>query len=310
MNNTLVKGLGLLEVLAHADRPLGVTELAARIGLGKSNVHRLLQALVELGYVRRDGEAGEYAASIRLWELGSAVLTNLDLRRAAQSWMDWLLDRTRETVHLSVLDGDDVVYVHKLDSPEPVRAYTQIGGRAPAYAVATGKAMLAWIDGGALEAVSHRLHAFSSRTLTDPAEFLRDMERVRQQGFAVNRGEWRESVGGVAAPVRDPSGRVVAAVGLSGPIERLRPSTLKALAADVIRAADGVGAALAGHERVPDRSAARSAHPSASTSASTSVPTSAATSAATPSSAARSAYPSVAPAPRTGRAPAGPRRAA
>ncbi|MFZ4758175.1 MAG: IclR family transcriptional regulator [Burkholderiaceae bacterium] len=258
MNNTLVKGLGLLEVLAHADRPLGVTELATRIGLGKSNVHRLLQALVELGYVRRDGEAGEYAASIRLWELGSAVLANLDLRRAAQSWMDWLLDRTRETVHLSVLDGDDVVYVHKLDSPEPVRAYTQIGGRAPAYAVATGKAMLAFVDGSALDAVSHRLHAYSSRTLTNPAEFLRDMERVRQQGYAVNRGEWRESVGGVAAPVRDPSGRVVAAVGLSGPIERLRPSTLKALAADVIRAADGVGAALAGRAGAPERDAERS----------------------------------------------------
>ena len=77
------------------------------------------------------------------------------------------------------------------------------------------------------------------------------MARVRQQGYAVNRGEWRESVGGIAAPVRDPSGRVVAAVGLSGPIDRLRPSSLKALSADVIRAADGVGAALAGDDRSP-----------------------------------------------------------
>ena len=246
MNNTLIKGLGLLEVLAHADRPLGVTELATRIGLGKSNVHRLLQALVELGYVRRDGDSGAYAASIRLWELGSAVLANLDLRRAAQDWMDWLLDRTRETVHLSVLDGDEVVYVHKLDSPEPVRAYSQIGGRAPAHCVATGKAMLAWIGDGPLEAMSRRLRGWSPRTVTDPAEFLREMERIRQVGYAVNRGEWRESVGGIAAPVRDPSGRVVAAVGLSGPIERLRPATLKALSADVIRAADGVGVHVGG----------------------------------------------------------------
>ena len=256
MNNTLIKGLGLLEVLAHADRPLGVTELAHRIGIGKSNVHRLLQALVELGYVRRDGDAGSYAASIRLWELGSAVLANLDLKRAAQSWMDWLLDRTRETVHLSVLDGDEVVYVHKLDSLEPVRAYTQIGGRAPAHCVATGKAMLAWTGEPQLEALSRRLRAASPRTITDPAEFVREMERVRQSGFAVNRGEWRESVGGVAAPVRDPSGRVVAAVGLSGPIERLRPSSFKSLSADVIRAAEGTSAALAGEGRAPARLAA------------------------------------------------------
>jgi len=94
MNNTLVKGLGLLEVLARSERPMGVTELATRLGIGKSNVHRLLQALVELGYARRDATGGgTYAATIRLWELGSAVLAHLDLRRAAQSWMEWLLDR-------------------------------------------------------------------------------------------------------------------------------------------------------------------------------------------------------------------------
>jgi IclR family KDG regulon transcriptional repressor len=251
MNNTLIKGLALLEVLAHSERPMGVTELATRIGIGKSNVHRLLQALVELGYVRRDADSGAYAASIRLWELGSAVLANLDLRRVSQSWMEWLLERTRETVHLSVLDGDEVVYVHKLDSTEPVRAYSQVGGRAPAHCVATGKAMLAWIGAPQLDAMSTRLHAHSPRTVTAPAEFLREMERVRQQGYAVNRGEWRESVGGVAAPVHEPGGAVVAAVGISGPIERLRPSMLKALAADVLKAAAGITEALAGSGQAP-----------------------------------------------------------
>jgi len=183
MNNTLIKGLGLLEVLAHSDRPMGVTELATRIGIGKSNVHRLLQALVALGYVRRDADTGAYAASIRLWELGSAVLANLDLRRVSQSWMEWLLERTRETVHLSVLDGDEVVYVHKLDSPEPVRAYSQVGGRAPAHCVATGKAMLAWVGEPQLAAFATRLHAHSPRTVTAPAEFLREMERSPAAGL-------------------------------------------------------------------------------------------------------------------------------
>jgi len=254
MNNTLIKGLGLLEVLARSDRALGVTELAARMGIGKSNVHRVLQALVELGYVRRD-PAGSYAASIRLWELGSAMLANLDLRRASQAWMDWLLERSRETVHLSVLDGDEVVYVHKVDSPEPVRAYSQIGGRAPAHCVATGKAMLAWQGEVALAALSQRLRAWSPRTVTDPAEFLREMDRVRQVGYAINRGEWRESVGGIAAPVRDPGARVIAAIGLSGPIERLRPAGLRLLAAEVIRAAEGVSASLAGAPTAPPQTA-------------------------------------------------------
>jgi IclR family KDG regulon transcriptional repressor len=251
MNNTLIKGLGLLEVLARSERPMGVTELANRLGIGKSNVHRLLQALVELGYARRNEENGSYAASIRIWELGSAMLANLDLPRVAQAWMAWLLDRHRETVHLSVLDGDEVVYVHKLDSPEPVRAYTEVGGRAPAPCVATGKAMLAWIGEPQLVALSKRLRGHSPSTVTSPDDFLREMDRIRQQGYAINRGEWRESVGGLAAPIRDPGGRVIAAVGISGPIERLRPSTHKTLSADLLQAAAGITASLTGDTIAP-----------------------------------------------------------
>ncbi len=123
MNNTLVKGLQLLEVLARSREPQGVSDLAAQLSLGKSNVHRLLQALVELG---------------------ASVEVGFRIKAAASEAMTRLLVRTRETVHLSVLDGEEVVYVHKLDSPEPVRAYSEIGGRAPTFCVATGKAMLAW----------------------------------------------------------------------------------------------------------------------------------------------------------------------
>lgn len=244
MNNTLVKGIALLEMLAHSDRPLGVTELAARAGLGKSNAHRLLQALVELGYARHDADAGTYSVSIRLWELGSAVLANLDLRRVAEPWMQRLLEDTRETVHLSVLDGDEVVYVHKLDSPEPVRAYSQIGGRAPAHCVATGKALLAWQPPALLEALAARLAPHSPNTIVAPAAFLDEMTRIRTAGFATNRGEWRASVWGVAAPVHGPDGAVIAAVGVSGPAERLRGARLKALGADVVSAARAIEAAL------------------------------------------------------------------
>ena len=249
MNNTLIKGLGLLEALARSERPRGVTELSLALGIGKSNVHRLLQALVELGYVNRDEAGGTYSASIRLWELGSSVLANLDLRRVAQVWMQWLLERSRETVHLSVLDGNEVVYVHKLDSREPVIVSTQIGGRAPAHCVATGKAQLAWLPEAQLAPVIHRLKAWSPRTITSRTEFVRELERIRQQGFAVNRGEWREAVGGLAAPVRDASGTVIAAIGLSGPIERLRPSTIRAMASDVIEAAAAISEAMAGQRR-------------------------------------------------------------
>jgi len=148
-------------------------------------------------------------------------------------------------VHLSVLDGDEVVYVHKIDSPEPVRAYSEIGGRAPAWCVATGKAILAWQPESHLHALAQRLQRYTPRTITDPAEFQREMERVRTNGYAVNRGEWRETVWGIAAPVRNGDGGVVAGIGISGPSTRMKPGLIKDLAAEVVRAAAAVGQRLA-----------------------------------------------------------------
>jgi DNA-binding IclR family transcriptional regulator len=245
MNNTLVKGLRLLEILARAATPLGVTELAARAGIAKSDAHRLVQTLVEQRYARQDAPSGAYFPTLRLWELGWAVAGRTEIRAAAEPHMARLLARTRETVHLAALDGDDAVYIHKLESPEPVRAYTEIGGRAPAHAVATGKALLAQLGDAERRQAALALRRYTPRTIVDAAEFLRELDRVRAAGFALNRGEWRESVCGVAAAIFDASGRAVAAVGLSGPAERMKPAKLKAHARLVVDAARAVGRALA-----------------------------------------------------------------
>lgn len=251
MNNTLVKGLSIVELLAHSERALGLTEIAAELDLAKSNVHRLLQALTEARYIVRDERSGRYVASIKLWELGSAVLSRLDLRVHAEQVMDELLERTRETVHLSVLDGDEVVYVHKLDSPNPVRAYTQIGGRAKAHCVATGKAMLAFHAPAALERLSRQLQPRTARSITDPERFLQEMARVRVQGYAVNKGEWNENVYGVASPVSDVSGQVVAALGLSGPKERFKAAQVKAFVPLIVEAAAQISRRLGAREVLP-----------------------------------------------------------
>lgn len=244
MNNTLIKGLQLLEFLARSETPLGVTELAGSLELGKSNVHRLLQALVELGYVQKNETRGTYQATLKLWELGTALERRLKIKAVARDAMERLLKETRETVHLSILDGDDVVYIHKLDSPEPVRAYSEIGGRAPAYCVATGKAILAWQHEDYLNGLSRRLTRHTDKTITKPAEFLHELERIRAAGYAVNRGEWRETVWGVASPIITPDGGVLAAIGISGPSARIKPTMLKRLATDVMAAAEKISSQL------------------------------------------------------------------
>ncbi|MBT2304831.1 IclR family transcriptional regulator [Variovorax paradoxus] len=248
MNNTLLKGLSVLELLSRSDRALSLTQIGKELGMVKSNVHRLMQALVETRFVLRDEESGTYGPSIKLWELGSAVLAKLDLRRHAERQMEALMTLTGESVHLSVLDGTEVVYVHKVDSPNPVRAYTQIGGRAPAYCVATGKAQLAYSGTTVLHAVAATLRPHTERTVTDPESFLKEMRKVREQAYALNRGEWRDNVFGIASPVMDTRGSVIAAVGISGPAERFRKTVMTDWTQAVVAAATDISHALGGEQ--------------------------------------------------------------
>lgn len=221
MDKTFLKGLTLLEAMAKNDKSSGVTEMATQLGLHKSNVHRLLQGLVHQGFARRNPETSRYELTMKLWELGARVFNRLDVRQEALPFMRELAEETQETVHLSVLNGTDALYIEKIDSPQPVRAYTLVGGRAPAQCVATGKVLLAWADQDVLDQIVPKLEKFTPLSITTKAELEQEMETIRQQGYAFNRGEWREQVMGVAAPIFDVSGEVVAAIGLSGPSERL-----------------------------------------------------------------------------------------
>ena len=243
MNNTLIKGLHLLEGLARHGQKMGVSELAASVGMPKSGAHRLLQALVDERYVSRC-EQGTYTVSIKLWELGSAALLGFDLRRHADSVMEALMQSTGESVHLSVLDKREVVYVHKVDSANPVRAYSQIGGRALAHCVATGKAMMAFKNVGWLADAAAQLKAVTPQTLAEPEPFLDEMRNIRSRGYAINHGEWRISVNGLAAPIFDGTGAVIAAIGISGNASRLGPVRLEALSEEVCTAAQILSANL------------------------------------------------------------------
>ncbi|SAK62565.1 IclR family transcriptional regulator [Caballeronia ptereochthonis] len=236
MNNTLIKGLCLLEVLARRGEPMGVSELASAAGMPKSGVHRLLQALVDERYVEQSC-TGRYRVSIKLWEVASAALPGFDLRRHAESVMHTLLEDTGESVHLSVLDQRDVVYVHKLEAAtNPVRAYSQIGGRVPAHCVATGKAMMAFRGPRWLSITAGHLAPATANTIVEPRAFLAEMAQIRARGYARNGGEWRLGINGLAAPIFDDAGTVVGAIGISGPASRLDGPRRDALIAQVLDA--------------------------------------------------------------------------
>ncbi|QII86799.1 IclR family transcriptional regulator [Bordetella hinzii] len=244
MDKTFLKGLVLLEAMARNEKGSGVSELASQLLLNKSNVHRLLQALVHQGFARKNPDTGRYELTMKLWELGARIADRLDVRTEALPFMRELARESLETVHLSILEGAEVLYIEKIDSPQPVRAYTTVGGRAPAQCVATGKALLAWAEEPVLAAVKNRFKPHTSKSVMRLGDLRRELETIRAQGFAINRGEWREQVVGAAAPIRDASGGVVAAVGISGPAERLDHQKLLQAGTRVREVADTISRRL------------------------------------------------------------------
>ncbi|MBP6251321.1 MAG: IclR family transcriptional regulator [Rubrivivax sp.] len=253
MDKTLVKGVQLLEHLLQAGVPCGVSELARQTGLNPSNVHRTLQTWAHLGFVAQDAVSGQYHCTLRLFEWGCRVADGIDVRRAAREPLARLARETQETIHLSVLDGAEIVYLEKIDSPQPVRAYSEIGGRAPAHCVATGKALLAHGGSAALATLADPLPRPTAHTVANLAALRLQLETARRDGYAVNREEWRPGVSGLGAPVYDATGRAIAAAGLTAPTARLDEPRMHTLGRALAATAQDITRALGG--RAPQQAA-------------------------------------------------------
>jgi len=245
LDTTLAKGLALLDWLTRLQRACGVSEAARALGLARSNAHRTLQTLVACGWAEQD-DAGLYRPTLRLFELGMQVQAAVDVAVRVRPHLAALAAASGETIHLARRDGGDIVYLDKFDSPLPVAAYSRIGGRAPAYCVASGKALLAAerLDGPALRALLGTLVAHTPNTLTDIAALQIDLQRSALRGYAENREEWRLGVCGLGAPLFDARGWPVAAVGMSVPATRCNRTQARALAEQLLACAAAASGAL------------------------------------------------------------------
>ena len=216
MEQTVQKALNLLEALVRSGQPRRLTELARELGLTKPNVYRLLSTLSVLGYVKKDPNTSLYSPTLKLWEMGTMLVRDVDLQTVAGPRLRRLCDDTHESVQLAVFDSGYVVYVDKVDSQQPLKAITSIGSRLPATVTSTGKAMLAWMPVEHLDRAVEQVKRFTPLTMTKRRDIERDLDETRGRGYSINRGEFRLGVCGIAAPVRDSTGGVVAAIGVWG----------------------------------------------------------------------------------------------
>lgn len=227
---SLGRGLDILEAFTRERPELGVTELGVRLGLAKSTVHRLLATLRVRGYVRKNPRSGKYRLGIRPWEVGRIAAGQFGYPEASRPSLERLAREAAGTAHLAILDGSEVVYLDRVDGTPPVHADAPVGGRVPAHAVSTGRALLAFLDPETLRKVVARgLRRFTPATVADEVKLREELEAVRVTGYAVTVGEWRAEVGGISAPVQDESGEVVAAIGLTVAATELLPGTIETL---------------------------------------------------------------------------------
>lgn len=246
-SQTLSRGLKLLDVIADGGEGAPVRELAATMALPKSIVQRLLYSLENEGYLERHPSQVGHQLTMKLWSLGCAAVRRVNVRNIARPILEKLALKTDETTKIGVLDGDDVVFIDSVDCSQIIRAYLPLGGRAPAHAFATGKAILAFLpDGRGLKAAAILRQSAQKR-----AVIAREFELIRKRGYAINRGEWEDDVAALAAPIFDAQKIVIASVGVILPHSRLTVAKATLLGTLIARAAVEISAGL-GHGKLSD----------------------------------------------------------
>jgi len=241
--HTLAKGLKVLETLEAAENASSLTEIAQRLRESQSVVFRLLKTLAEHGYVQQDVATKRYTLGLRLWEMGARAAGRTGVVDAARPALKWLTSVTGQTSALVVLRDTDVLYVDIVEGLEPLRFYADLGARAPAYATASGKAMLAHHADLVPGVVRKGLRRLTPGTITRPAVLRRRLAEIRRSGLSINRGERRDDIAAVAAPIFDARGECVASISISGPRTRF-DDTLEEFAKHVRKASDEISLKL------------------------------------------------------------------
>ncbi|PBC76554.1 IclR family transcriptional regulator [Streptomyces sp. TLI_235] len=216
MSQTVTRALRLLAELGEGERSLD--QLAAALGVHKTTVLRLLQSLEEGRFVHRDA-AYRYHLGAGLFALSSLALEQRGIRRTAAPHLAELNAATGQTVHLAAYEGGEVVYIDKYDSRQPVRMYSRIGLRAALHCTAVAKVLLADLPPAARRKVAASIEytPYTAHTITGPKQLLAELEQVAAQGWAQDHAEHEPFINCVAAPVRDATGRIVAAASISVP---------------------------------------------------------------------------------------------
>ena len=198
-------------------------EVANDLNIHKSTVHRIISSLCAYGYVQRSDETKKYRLGLKFLDISSTIIGNLDIREVAKKSIEELNNITKETVHLAMLLGNQVIYIDKKESLYSIRMYSEIGKNAPLHCTGVGKVILAFqppkIQEKLLDSIT--FHKYTENTIVSMKQLMREVEEIREKGYALDKEEHEKNIGCMAVPIRDYTKKVIASISVTAILYRM-----------------------------------------------------------------------------------------
>ena len=234
---TALKALRVLEAIAASSGPISVSEVAEQVDVDKSTAYRMLVTLIDAGYVTRDEISRRYRLSYKVVSLSRNLLAENEVSRLIRQTLSQISSATKETLHFSVLDGNEAVLVQRVKGTQLVTVDFQLGDRAPLHCTSIGKVLLAFQDvRHTEEIIADGLPKLASNTIIEPGVLREELQRIRSQGYAIDDREFSDNMRCIAVPVFEGGGRVNGGISISGPDSRFTLEKLDELKAPLLEA--------------------------------------------------------------------------
>jgi DNA-binding IclR family transcriptional regulator len=220
--HSVKSAMRILRLFSTEEPELGVSEMASRIELSKSSTHRLILTLLKEGYLEKNEINRKYLLGLSLLGLTGIITNTMEIHKESLPILEYLVEQLGETVHINVLEENDVVYIHKVECKHPVRLLSDIGKKNPAYCSSAGKVILAYQSKEMINRVlQSELSPYGPNTITESEKLRENLINIKLLGYSVAIEELHEGVVSIAVPVRDYTEEVIAAISVVGPIQRM-----------------------------------------------------------------------------------------
>lgn len=244
---SLDRAFEILELLCESKKGMSITEISFRTGLHKSTIHRLLGSMANRNYVKQDSQTSTYYASTKISELGNLVLDHLDIVKLSKPELEKLCDMVEETVHLVMRDGNEIVYIQKVENEKnAMRMFSRIGMRRPMYCTGVGKMLLSSCDEDEIKRVweSSDIVPFTKNTIVEYESFKKSLANIRKSGFSIDDEENEVGVRCIAVSIPDNLKKNRYAISVSAPITRMSEEKIKQWVPLLMQTAQNISSAL------------------------------------------------------------------